>query len=96
MLVLADHLALPSSYVVLCGDHRSLFGLRVTAQWLLGCSAMINSGRPQGRTARLGYPARDLVSSCHKVTGFMAGLAAELSLAVAEAVAGSQSHLFPK
>lgn len=56
------HLTLPSFNVVLHGDHRSLFVLCVTAQWPLGCSAMINSGRPQGRTARIGYPARDLVS----------------------------------
>lgn len=60
------HLSLPSFNVVLRGDHRSLFVLCVTAQWLLGRSAMINSGGPQGRTARIGYLARDLVSSCHK------------------------------
>lgn len=50
------------------GDQRSLFVLCVPAQWLLACSAMINSGRPLERTARQGYPAGDLVSSSHKVT----------------------------
>lgn len=53
----------PSLAVGVHGDHRSLFVLCVMAQWMLGRSAMINSGKPQGRAARPGYAARDLVSS---------------------------------
>ncbi|CAF93904.1 unnamed protein product, partial [Tetraodon nigroviridis] len=53
-----------------------LFVLCVTAQWLLVHSAMINSGGPQGRTARPGYSARDLVSSC---SGALPGLRLELA-----------------
>lgn len=63
------HLTLPSFAVVIHGAHRRLFVLCVPAQWLLVRSAMINSGGPQGRTARLGYSARDLVSRCSKASG---------------------------
>lgn len=52
----------PCFSVAVHRDHRSLFVLCVMAQWLLGRSAMINSGRPRGRAARPGYPARDLLS----------------------------------
>lgn len=62
------HLSLPSFTVVIHGAHRRLFVLCVTAQWLLVRSAMINSAGPRGRTARPGYSARDLVSSCDKAS----------------------------
>lgn len=76
--------------------HQESFCLCLMAHWLLGRSAMINSGRPRGRTARPGYPAGDLVSSCHEETGFMAVSATELCLGGAQAEAGDLSHLFLK
>lgn len=60
----------PASFAaVIHGAHRRLFVLCVTAQWLLGHSAMINSGGPQGRAARPGYSTRDLVSGCNEASG---------------------------
>lgn len=82
-------MTLPSFTVVIHGAHRRLFVLCVTAQWLLGRSAMINSGGPQGRTARPGYSARDLVSGCSKASG--AALSWELRLELA-----TFGHLFQK
>lgn len=62
-------MTLPTFTVVIHGAHRRLFVLCVTAQWLLGRSAMINSGGPQGRAARPGYSTGDLVSGCNKASG---------------------------
>ncbi|TNN89578.1 Lipopolysaccharide-responsive and beige-like anchor protein [Liparis tanakae] len=57
--------------------------------WRLRRSAMINSARPRGRAAGLGYPARGPVSSCHEDARLYGGF----SSAGAEAGAGNHSHL---
>lgn len=92
-----DMILLPFSpavhYVVLHGDHRSLLlrpsGCSAAQPWLIQADL-------RGRTARPGYPAKDLVSSCHKHTGFMAASGTVHSLAVTEAGPGNLSHLFLK
>lgn len=61
----------------------------VTAQWLLGRSAMINSGGPQGREARPGYSTRDLVSGYNEASGAVLSREPRLELA-------TFGHLFQK